>query len=68
MKKSEVEWKRDFTMESFNTIVKELVTKEGKKEVIDYFKSWLVFVEKRPSVAEVVFDRVRNEEICVRCR
>lgn len=68
MKKSEVEWKRDFTMESFNTIVKELVTKEGKKEVIDYFKSWLVFVEKRPSVAEVVFDRVRNEEICLRCR
>lgn len=63
MKKSEVEWKRDFTMESFNTIVKELVTKEGKKEVIDYFKSWLVFVEKRPSVAEVVFDRVRNEEM-----
>lgn len=55
-------------MESFNTIVKELVTKEGKKEVIDYFKSWLVFVEKRPSVAEVVFDRVRNEEMQVRCR
>lgn len=68
MKKSEVEWKRDFTMESFNAIVKELVAKEGKKEVIDYFKSWLLFVEKRPSVAQVVFDRVGNEKICIRCR
>lgn len=55
-------------MESFNAVVKELVAKEGKKEVIDYFKSWLLFVEKRPSVAQVVFDRVGNEKICIRCR
>lgn len=55
-------------MESFNTIVKELVAKEGKKEVIDYFKSWLLFVEKRPSVAQVVFSRVGNEKICIKCR
>ena len=65
-----IEWKRDFTMEIFNEKVKDVVEKaehqqqqEGKmkKELIEYLKSWLLFVDKKPIIAAMVFNQVWNE-------
>lgn len=60
LKKSKLEWKKDWTLESFNTAVRAFLEteKEMEKKMKSYFESWLVFVAKRPEVAGMTFDRV----------
>lgn len=62
MRKSTIQWKRDWTLDQFNEEVKKYIGGEtAKKEVVEYFNSWLGFVEKQNRKASIVFDRVREE-------
>ena len=60
MKKSEIEWRREITIDQLNEEMKEYIEKENaRKEIVTYFKSWFDFVEKQNRKAKIVFDRVR---------
>ena len=63
-----IEWRRDFSLDSFNEVIRGVIEqdkdkdkdKEGKlrKELVEYLKSWLAFVEKKPIIAAMVFNQV----------
>ena len=60
MEKSQIEWRREMTIEQMNEEIKEYIKKENaKEEIVSYFKSWLEFVEKQNRKAKIVFDHVR---------
>ena len=60
MKKSEIEWRREITIDQLNEEMKEYIEKENaRKEIVTYFKLWLEFVEKQNRKADIVFDHVR---------
>ena len=63
MKKSEIEWRREITIDQLNEEMKEYIEKENaKEEIVSYFKYWLEFVEKQNRKAKIVFDRVRYND------
>ena len=65
-----IEWRRDFSLNSFNEVIRGVIEqdkdkdkdkdREGKvrKELVEYLKSWLAFVEKKPIIAAMVFNQV----------
>ena len=63
MKKSEIEWRREITIDQLNEEMKEYIEKENaRKEIVTYFQSWFDFVEKQNRKAKIVFDRVRYND------
>ena len=60
VEKSQIEWRREMTIEQMNEEIKEYIKKENaKEEIVSYFKSWLEFVEKQNRKAKIVFEHVR---------
>ena len=60
VEKSQIEWRREMTIEQMNEEMKEYIKKENaKEEIVSYFKYWLEFVEKQNRKAKIVFDHVR---------
>ena len=63
VEKSQIEWRREMTIEQMNEEIKEYIKKENaKEEIVSYFKLWLEFVEKQNRKAKIVFDRVRYND------
>ena len=60
VEKSQIEWRKEMTIEQMNEEIKEYIKKENaKEEIVSYFKYWLEFVEKQNRKAKIVFDHVR---------